>query len=72
MRVKIRKIIGEGNMAGNVYRIEMISGDYAVLRSKDNENTVALALLPEDINEGDHVRFELISYVRCDADGNTD
>ncbi len=57
-------------MFGSIYRVDLISGDYAVLRSDSNENTVALALLPEDINEGDHVRFELISYVKCDINDN--
>lgn len=40
-------------MFGSIYRVDLISGDYALLRSDSNENTVALALLPEDINEGD-------------------
>ena len=57
-------------MFGSIYRVDLISGDYAVLIIDINENKLALALLTEDINQGDHVRFELISYVKCDINGN--
>ena len=57
-------------MFGSIYRVDLISGDYAVLRSDSKEKKVALALHTEDIKEGDHVRFELISYVKCDINGN--
>ena len=54
----------------NIYKVVLINGDYAELKSENNENTVALALLPEGIDEGDYVVFQLISYVRCDSEGN--
>ena len=57
-------------MQRNIYKVALINGDYAELKSDNNENTVALALMPEDINEGDYVVFEFVSYVKCDKDGN--
>ena len=57
-------------MERNIYRVALINGDYAELKSDNNENTVALALMPEDIDEGDYVVFELIHYVKCDKNGN--
>ena len=47
-------------MFGSIYRVDLISGDYAVLRSDSNENTVALALLTQDIKQGDNLSLELI------------
>lgn len=57
-------------MEKNVYKVVLINGDYAELKSATNDNTVALALLPDDINEGEYVVYKLVEYVRCDAYGN--
>ena len=42
------------------YTVSEISGDYAVLRCEESglERSVALALLPEDIDTGDRLLFE--------------
>ena len=59
-------------MEKNIYRVALINGDYAELKcdANGNENTVALALMPEDIDEGEFVVFDFIHYVRCDKCGN--
>ena len=46
------------------YTVSEISGDYAVLRCEGSglERSVALALLPEDIDTGDRLLFEDFSY----------
>ena len=45
------------------YTVQRIWGDYAMLRSADGvENQVALALLPEGVNEGDRLLWENFSY----------
>ncbi|MBQ1234977.1 MAG: chorismate--pyruvate lyase [Oscillospiraceae bacterium] len=45
------------------YTVKLISGDYAILLTDDNiENTVALALLPIDISEGDRLVWENLEY----------
>lgn len=48
------------------YTVERIDGDYAYLRN-DKEvgaelKCVARALLPEEINEGSRLRYEMMSY----------
>ena len=41
-----------------IYIIEKINGDYAYCRSESGSCTnIALALLPDDIDEGDRIRF---------------
>ncbi len=46
-----------------IYTILSINGDYAYCRSDNGSYTnIALALLPEDIDEGDRVRFYNFSY----------
>jgi hypothetical protein len=46
-----------------IYTVKAISGDYAVLVSESGEeNRMALALLPYDIDEGDRVIYEDYSY----------
>lgn len=43
--------------------VQEIAGDYAILLSESgNERQTALALLPEDIKEGDHLIFENFEY----------
>ena len=54
-----------------VYHVRRIDGDYAVLTDVDGEdNPVAMALLPIDIQEGDRIIWEtglieLRSKFRC-------
>lgn len=46
-----------------VYQVRRIDGDYAVLTDAEGEdNPVAMALLPIDIEEGDRVIWENWSY----------
>ncbi len=46
-----------------IYTILSINGDYAYCMSDNGSYTnIALALLPEDIDEGDRVRFYNFSY----------
>ena len=50
-----------------MYRVEYtvveICGDYAILRTQDGrENQVAMALLPEGLQEGARVLFENFEY----------
>ncbi len=48
-----------------LYRVVRINGDYAELISEDGvENTVAMALLPMEIEEGCRVLWENFTY-RC-------
>ncbi len=45
------------------YLVKRIDGDYAILTDSDGEeNPVALALLPQGIDEGDRVIWENWSY----------
>lgn len=48
------------------YTVKRIDGDYAVLARTDDgsldEILVARALLPEEINEGTRLVYELLSY----------
>ena len=48
------------------YIVEMIDGDYAHLRRVDEENgelkLVARALLPAEICEGSHLKYEWMQY----------
>lgn len=45
------------------YIVTTIDGDYAVLKDKnDNENAVALALLPEGIKVGSTLLWENFEY----------
>ncbi len=45
------------------YYVEKITGDYAILKTKEGiENTVALALLPAEIDEGKKVLWENMTY----------
>lgn len=55
------------DMFGEIfYTVERIDGDYAFLKNTsepDNElKCVARALLPEEINEGSKLRYEMMSY----------
>lgn len=46
-----------------VYQVLKINGDYAIMLSdKGVENTVAMALLPMEITEGDTVLWENFEY----------
>jgi hypothetical protein len=46
-----------------VYKVLKINGDYAVMVTEDGiENTVAMALLPIEIAEGDRVLWENFTY----------
>ena len=46
--------------------VERIDGDYAYLRRTDEEQNelrlVARALLPEAINEGSRIKYEMLQY----------
>ena len=48
------------------YIVEMIDGDYAHLRKADEANgdlkLVARALLPEGINTGSKLKYEMMEY----------
>lgn len=48
------------------YIVEQITGDYALLRRTDEPadqlNQVALALLPDNIENGTRLRWEMFSY----------
>jgi hypothetical protein len=45
------------------YRVIKINGDYAIMVSEEEiENTVAMALLPMEIAEGDTVIWENFTY----------
>ena len=48
------------------YTVERIDGDYAYLRNNRDDSAelkcVARALLPEEINEGSRLRYEMMSY----------
>ena len=47
------------------YTVKQIAGDYAILVSGEGvENQVALALLPPDIDEGDQLIWENLSYTK--------
>ncbi len=52
------------------YVVESISGDYANLRRTDIDSDdlklVARALLPLDIAEGSHLKYELMQYSLID------
>ena len=46
-----------------LYSVTRINGDYAIMVTEDGvENTVAMALLPIEIAEGDKVLYEMLSY----------
>ncbi len=45
------------------YKVLKINGDYAIMVTEDGiENTVAMALLPVEIAEGDTVLWENFTY----------
>lgn len=45
------------------YTVVKINGDYAIMVTEDGiENTVAMALLPVEISEGDTVLWENFTY----------
>ena len=45
------------------YKVLKINGDYAIMATEDGiENTVAMALLPVEIAEGDTVLWENFTY----------
>ena len=51
------------------YSIISINGDYAYCMSDNGSYTnIALALLPDDINEGDRIRFYNFTYEKVDND----
>lgn len=48
-----------------IYKVERINGDYAELIREDDNNEkmpVAIALLPDGIDEGDRVVWENFTY----------
>ena len=54
-------------MESVVYRVVRISGDYAMMVTEDGiENTVAMALLPIEIEEGSKVLWENFTYTILD------
>lgn len=52
------------------YIVQSIDGDYANLLREDEPDgetkLVARALLPEEINEGDRLKYEMLQYSSCD------
>ena len=44
------------------YEVASIDGDYAVLRRTDNDILVARALLPEEIDIGTALHYEMFTY----------
>ena len=52
------------------YIVDSIDGDYANLRREDGSQEelklVARALLPEEIQEGSRLKYELLEYSICD------
>ena len=59
------------NLETMIYRVESIDGDYANLKRIDAESEdlklVARALLPPEIKEGSHVKYEMMSYSMDDT-----
>ena len=57
---------GEGKMDVRYYVVARIDGDYAFLRRTDAEEAelmqVARALLPDEIDEGTALKYELLQY----------
>lgn len=50
-----------------IYTVITINGDYATCSSsKGNQTDIALALLPDDIDEGDSILFENFSYSKME------
>lgn len=50
-------------MESIIYEVIKINGDYVIMKTKDGiENTVAMALLPIELCEGDTVIYEELSY----------
>ena len=53
-------------METKYYTVERIDGDYAYLRREDKAEEelfmIARALLPEDIDEGVHLKYEMLEY----------
>ena len=53
------------------YVVDHIEGDYAFLRRTDAPapelNQVALALLPEGVEHGSRLRWEMFSYTQLDG-----
>lgn len=50
-----------------IYTVISINGDYAFCESdKGSTTNIALALLPDDIDEGDKVRFCNFSYEKIE------
>ncbi len=46
-----------------IYTVVSIDGDYAVLRCEGSEDTkAALMLLPDDVNEGMKLKYEMMEY----------
>lgn len=46
-----------------LYKVMKINGDYVVMQTETGvENTVAMALLPIEICEGDNVIYEMLEY----------
>lgn len=46
-----------------LYKVTKINGDYAIMETEEGiENTVAMALLPIEISEGDKVLYEMLEY----------
>ena len=46
-----------------LYEVTKINGDYVIMKTQEGvENTVAMALLPIEIAEGDQVLYEMLSY----------
>lgn len=49
-----------------IYTVCQISGDYAILMTQQGvENTVAMALLPIDLCEGDTLVWENLEYTKA-------
>ena len=58
-----------GRMGTYEYVVAQIDGDYAQLQRVDEPSgelkLVARALLPEDIMEGSHLKYECLQYENC-------
>ncbi len=61
-------IKGGNKMDSIIYKVIKINGDYAIMITDTGiENTVAMALLPMELQEGDTVLWENFEYSIIDS-----
>ena len=61
------KAKGVVNMEAGYYTVRKINGDYAIMVTDEGvENTVAMALLPIEIAEGNRLLWENFTYTIID------